>query len=117
MLCPVSTRVDALNVVITLGCAMLFTFAWKHRGKGDGHLTPTQQSPVDVHARAHFYCYSTDMRRLPTIDFEASLEFISLYAQKQPDTGSRLQILDTLQTFDKPSAIGHWDAGAFILFS
>ena len=102
-------RKDALNVVIPLGCAILFTFAWKHRGKGDGHHTPTQKSPVDVHARPHFYCYSTDMRRLPTIDFEASLEFISICAQKQPDTGSQLQILDTLQTFDRTSAIGHWD--------
>jgi hypothetical protein len=100
----------ALDVVIPLGCAIIFTFAWKHRGKGDGKHRVTPQSPVDVHARPHFYCYSTDMRRLPTIDFEASLEFISLCAQKQPDTGSQLQTLDTLQTFDKVSAIGHWDA-------
>ena len=104
------TRVDALDVVIPLGCAILFTFAWKHRGKGDGRHKATEQSPVDVHARPHFYCYSTDMRRLPTIDFEASLEFISICAQKQPDTGSQLQTLDTLQTFCKTSAIGHWDA-------
>ena len=104
------TRHDALNVNIPLGCAVLFTFAWKHRGKGDGAHTATSQSPVAIHARPHFYCLSSDMRKLPTVDFEGSLEFISVCAQKQPDCGSAILALDSLQTFDAASALGHWDA-------
>jgi hypothetical protein len=102
--------IDALNVVIPLGCAILFTFAWKHRGKGDDGHRATTQSPVAVHARPHFYCYSSDLRRMPSIDLEASLEFLSTCALKQPNAGSLIQMLDTLQTFDRVSAAGHWDA-------
>ena len=104
------TRHDALNVNIPLGCAVLFTFAWKHRGKGDDAHTATSQSPVAVHARPHFYCLSSDMRKLPTVDFEASLEFLSVCALNQPDCGSAILALDSLQTFDAASALGHWDA-------
>ena len=39
-------RIDALNVNIPLGCAVVFTFAWKHRGKGDDAHTATSLSPV-----------------------------------------------------------------------
>ena len=103
-------RIDALNVNIPLGCAVVFTFAWKHRGKGDDAHTATSLSPVAVHARPHFYCLSSDVRKLPTIDFEAALEFMSVCAQKQPDCGSKILALDSLQTFDRSSALGHWDA-------
>ena len=103
-------RLDALNVNIPLGCAVVFTFAWKHRGKGDDAHTATSLSPVAVHARPHFYCLSSDVRKLPTIDFEAALEFMSVCAQKQPDCGSTILALDSLQTFDRSSALGHWDA-------
>ena len=103
-------RQDALNVNIPLGCAVLFTFAWKHRGKGDDAHTATSQSPVAIHARPHFYCLSSDMRKLPTVDFEGSLEFVSVCALNQPDCGSAILALDSLQTFDAASAPGHWDA-------
>ena len=102
--------IEALNVDIPLGCAIVFTFAWKHRGKGDDGHVPTEASPVAVHARPHFYCYSSDLRRLPTIDLEATLEFLSFCALKEPDAGSLCQMLDTLQTFDRLSAEGEWDA-------
>ena len=99
----------ALNVNIPLGCAIVFTFAWKHRGKGDDGHKETKEAPVAVHARPHFYCYSSDLRRFPTVDLEACLEFLSICAQKQPDAGSGLFALDTLQTFDRFSAPGHWN--------
>lgn len=102
--------IEALNVDIPLGCAIVFTFAWKHRGKGDDGHVPTEASPVAVHARPHFYCYSSDLRRLPTIDLEATLEFLSFCALKEPDAGSLCQMLDTLQTFDRLSAEGERDA-------
>jgi hypothetical protein len=106
-----SKRKDSvLNVNIPLGCAVVFTFAWKHRGKGDHGHEVTKEAPVAVHARPHFYCFSSDLRRFPTIDFEACLEFLSVCAQKQPDSGSSLFAMDTLQTFDTTSAPGHWEA-------
>ena len=106
-----SKRKDSvLNVNIPLGCAIVFTFAWKHRGKGDDGHEVTKEAPVAVHARPHFYCFSSDLRRFPTIDFEACLEFLSVCAQTQLDSGSGLFALDTLQTFDATSAPGHWKA-------
>ena len=53
---------------------------------------------------------SSDMRKLPTVDFEGSLEFVSVCALNQPDCGSAILALDSLQTFDAASAPGHWDA-------
>jgi hypothetical protein len=103
---------SVLNVDVPLGCAIVFTFAWKHRGKGDDKHNVTAKTPVAVHARPHFYIFNTDLRRLPSYDFEASLEFISICAQKQPgdgsgfDDGSGLFALDTLQTFDG-NVLGH----------
>ena len=103
--------VTALKVHIPLGCAVIFTFAWKHRGKGDDPgFGPTPQCPVPVHARPHFYVYGSDIRKLPTVDCETSLEFISLCSQTLINRGSQLQVLDCLQTFDRSSAPGHFDA-------
>jgi hypothetical protein len=99
-----------LNVNTPLGCAVVFTFAWKHRGKGDDGHVVKNEAPVAVHARPHLYCFSSDLRRFPTVDLEACLEFLSVCAQKQPDAGSGLFALDTLQTFDRTSAPGHRDA-------
>jgi hypothetical protein len=106
-------RMDSvLNVDVPLGCAIVFTFAWKHRGKGDDGHKVTEKAPVAVHARPHFYIFNTDLRRLPSFDFEACLEFLSICAQKQPgdgsgfDDGSGLFALDTLQTFDG-NVLGH----------
>jgi len=87
-------------------------FAWKHRGKGDDKHNVTAKTPVAVHARPHFYIFNTDLRRLPSYDFESCLEFLSICAQKQPgdgsgfDDGSGLFALDTLQTFDG-NVLGH----------
>ena len=100
----------ALKVPVPLGCAVVFTFAWKHRGKGDDPaFQATPQCPVSVHARPHFYAYSSDIRKLPSVDCETSLEFISICSQIQVSRGSQSQILDCLQTFDHSSAPGHDD--------
>ena len=101
----------ALRVDIPLGTAIVFTFAWKHRGKGDNpdHVV-TSQSPVEVHARPHFYVYGRDLRKLPTVDLEATLEFLSICSQNHNNRASQLQVLDCLQTFEPVTALGHWDA-------
>ena len=100
--------VMALKVPVPLGCAVIFTFAWKHRGKGDDpEFSATHDCPVPVHARPHFYAYSSDIRKLPSVDCETSLEFISICSLSRMNRGSQSQILDCLQTFDKTSAPGH----------
>ena len=101
---------SALKVHVPLGCAVVFTFAWKHRGKGDDpEFRVTPHRPVPVHARPHFYAYSSDIRKLPSVDCETSLEFISICSQTVISKGSQSQLLDCLQTFDRSSAPGHWD--------
>ena len=100
--------VTALKVPVPLGCAVIFTFAWKHRGKGDDpNFSATRECPVPVHARPHFYAYSSDIRKLPSVDCETSLEFISICSLSGMNRGSQSQILDCLQTFDRTSAPGH----------
>ena len=100
--------VMALKVPVPLGCAVIFTFAWKHRGKGDDpNFSATRECPVPVHARPHFYAYSSDIRKLPSVDCETSLEFISICSLSGMNRGSQSQILDCLQTFDRTSAPGH----------
>jgi hypothetical protein len=99
-----------LKVHVPLGCAVVFTFAWKHRGKGDDpKFQVTPQCPVSVHARPHFYAYSADIRKLPSVDCETSLEFISICSQPLVSKGSQSQLLDCLQTFDRLSAPGHFE--------
>ena len=98
----------ALKVHIPLGCAVVFTFAWKHMGKGDDpEFRPTHECPVPIHARPHFYAYGVDIRKLPTVDCETSLEFISHCSQKLLNRGSAINVLDCLQTFEPKSAPGH----------
>ena len=100
----------ALKVHVPLGCAVVFTFAWKHRGKGDDpEFEGTPQCPILVHARPHFYAYSADIRKLPSVDCETSLEFISICSQPLVSKGSQSQLLDCLQTFDRLSAPGHFE--------
>jgi hypothetical protein len=102
--------VMALKVPVPLGCAVIFTFAWKHRGKGDDpNFSATRECPVPVHARPHFYAYSSDIRKLPSVDCETSLEFISICSLSGMNRGSQSQILDCLQTFDRTSAPGHYE--------
>ena len=101
----------ALTVDVPLGTAIVFTFAWEHRGKGDSPgFVPNSHSPVEVHARPHFYVYGKDFRKLPTIDLEATLEFASICSQKHNSRASQIQVLDCLQTFDPYTAMGHWNA-------
>jgi hypothetical protein len=103
-----SRNIVALRVDVPLGTAIVFTLAWKHRGKGDNadHVISTR-SPVEVHARPHFYVYGKDLRKLPTVDLESTLEFVSLCSQKETNMASQLQVLECLQTFDHASAFGH----------
>jgi hypothetical protein len=117
-----SKRKESLKVRADLGRAVLFTFSWKHRGKGDNDNSDCDDSEEedgnndtlpDIHARAHFYVYSTDLRKLPTVDVETSLEFMSICANESAgataDAASRLQVLDCLQTFTPETAEGHRD--------
>ncbi len=98
----------------------MFTFSWKHRGKGDcdesdGSGEDHDDALPDIHARPHFYVYSTDLRKLPTVDVETSLEFMSICANDSAgatdttaDADSRLQVLDCLQTFTPETADGQF---------
>ena len=103
-------HIRVLKVKIPLGCAVVFTFAWKHMGKGDDPgFRPTHECPVPVHARPHFYAYGVDIRKLPTVDCETALEFISLCSQKLLNRGAAVHVLDCLQTFEPSSAPGHYE--------
>jgi hypothetical protein len=106
-----SRETGALRVDVPLGTAIVFTLAWKHRGKGDNpdHVVTTR-SPVEVHARPHFYVYGKDLRKLPTVDLESTLEFVSICSKKQSNMASQLQVLECLQTFSRQSAFGHTKA-------
>jgi hypothetical protein len=112
-----SKRKKSLKVRADLGRAALFTFSWRHRGKGDcddsGDEVDDDDLP-EIHARPHFYVYGTDLRKLPTVDVETSLEFMSICANDSAgataDAASRLQVLDCLQTFTPETAAGHRDA-------
>ena len=115
-----SQRGQSLKVRAGLGRAVLFTFSWKHRGKGDRDDSDSSadyndDALPDIHARPHFYVYSTDLRKLPTVDVETSLEFMSICANDSAgataDAASRLQVLDCLQTFTPESADGHKPRG------
>jgi hypothetical protein len=115
-----SRRGQSLKVRANLGRAVLFTFSWKHRGKGDRDDSDSSaeyddDALPDIHARPHFYVYSTDLRKLPTVDVETSLEFMSICANDSAgataDAASRLQVLDCLQTFTPESNDGHKPRG------
>ena len=72
---------NALKVKADLRRAMLLTFFWKHRGKGDNPYHQVRPSyPVPIHERIHFYVFYLDQRMFPTVDIEALLEFLSLCA-------------------------------------
>lgn len=103
-----NTEDAALRVHIPLGCMVLFSFHWLHRGKGD---KVTSLDPAPVHARPHFYLYSRDMRKMPNFDVESSLEFIGICTDKASadDPASKQHALETLQTFTPNSAYGHSD--------
>jgi hypothetical protein len=100
-------NIAALRVPVPLGCMAPFTFFWKHRGKGDKESHKPVKG-VPIHARPHDYNYCSDPRKLPTIDFEATLEFHSTCsnAAAPSDPCSQLQVLECLQTFNR-SSVGH----------
>ena len=97
---------EALRVDVPLGCMVLFTFYWRHRGKGD---VPTGSAQPPVHLRPHIYAYSHDPRKMPTVDFETYLEFTSVCSHRgaREDPCSGLQVMECLQTFDKFFVFGH----------
>jgi len=97
---PLST----LRVEIPLGCMGIFDFLWKHRGKGD-----QCRKKAEIHARPHDYVYSGDPRKFPTMDIEATLEFTGFCSDTaaHDDPGTKLQVLECLQTFTPETAEGH----------
>jgi hypothetical protein len=112
----------ALHVPFDLGRMSIFTFHWRHRGKGDkppvSLVQPAKKaktSPLPskakppVHARPHNYVYTYDPRKHPTYDAEATLEFMGLCHNNVAhfDAASQLQVMECLQTFTPQSALGH----------
>ena len=122
----------ALQVPFDLGRMSIFTFHWRHRGKGDkppevSSVQPAKKaktSPLPskakpsvvekgmqppVHARPHNYVYTYDPRKHPTYDAEATLEFMGLCHNDAAhfDAASQVQVMECLQTFTPQSALGH----------
>jgi hypothetical protein len=105
----------SLRVPVPLGCMVMFTFYWQHRGKGDrkqkvrGQHSTKKKVLAAIHARPHFYAYSPDARKMPTFDTEATLEFTSMCSNhaNHDDAASKIQVMETLQTFTPCSSLGH----------
>jgi hypothetical protein len=52
--------------------------------------------------RSHFYVYSKDLRYLPTVDLEETLEFLACFAHgAELDDATKMVLLDALNTFDQ----------------
>lgn len=87
---------DSLKVPIDLGRACVFRFDWLHHGWS---CLKAGSSKLPVHLRAHFYMLSGLLRDLPVEDLEAMFEFLSVLSLPTMDEGSKLLLLECLQTF------------------
>ena len=85
----------SLKVPIDLGRACVFRFDWLHHGWS----CKTGSSELPVHLRAHFYMLSGLLRDLPVEDLESMFEFLSVISLPTMDEGSKLLLLECLQTF------------------
>ena len=85
-----------LKVPIDLGRACVFRFDWLHHGWSCLDADPAK---LPVHLRAHFYMLSGLLRDLPVEDLEAMFEFLSVISHDTMDEGSKLLLLECLQTF------------------
>ena len=85
----------SLKVPIDLGRACVFRFDWLHHGWSC--IAGSDKLPV--HLRAHFYMLNGLLRDLPVEDLEAMFEFLSVLSLPTMDEGSKLLLLECLQTF------------------
>jgi hypothetical protein len=85
----------SLKVPIDLGRACVFRFDWLHHGWSC--IAGSDKLPV--HLRAHFYMLNGLLRDLPVEDLESMFEFLSVISLPTMDEGSKLLLLECLQTF------------------
>jgi len=86
-----------LKLAIPMGTAVLFRFDFLHHG----WKCADEKNPENllVHFRAHFYLFSGRLLELPTFNFEATLEYLSIVCSNTLDSASKLLLLECLQTF------------------
>jgi hypothetical protein len=90
-------RSGSLKVPIDLGRGCVFRFDWLHHGWSCCDARDSKKLPV--HFRAHFYMLSGLLRDLPVQDLESMFEFLSALSHDEMDEGTRLLLLECLQTF------------------
>ena len=86
----------SLKVRIDLGRGCVFRFDWLHHGWSCRRSDITK---LPVHLRAHFYMLSGALQDLPVQDLESMFEFLSAISHDEMDEGTRLLLLECLQTF------------------
>ena len=87
----------SLKVPIDLGRGCVFRSDWLHHGWSCCDALDPNKLPV--HFRAHFYMLSGLLRDLPIQDLESMFEFLSAISHDEMDEGTRLLLLECLQTF------------------
>lgn len=93
----VSDTWKSLRLDIPIGTAAVFRFDFLHHGWKC--IDEDKPSELPVHFRAHFYLFSGFLPALPTVDFEATLEFLSVLSLDSKNAASGLLMLECLQTF------------------
>jgi hypothetical protein len=87
----------SLRLDIPIGQCVIFRFDFFHHGWKC--VDDTGKYELPVHFRAHFYLFCESLRELPVPDFEAALEFLSCLSHGDMDDGTKLLLLECLQTF------------------
>jgi hypothetical protein len=85
----------SLRLDIPIGQCVLFRFDFLHHG----WKCANPHFDLPVHFRAHFYLFCGSLRELPVPDFEAALEFLCCLSHDGMDDGTKLLLLECLQTF------------------
>lgn len=88
---------NSIRLDIPIGQCVIFRFDFLHHGWKCDDETGVYELPV--HFRAHFYLFCGSLRELPVPDFEAALEFLSCLSHDDMDDGTKLLLLECLQTF------------------
>jgi hypothetical protein len=101
---PSSASIAAtLKLAIPMGRAVLFRFDWLHHGWKC--VDERDLDALRVHFRAHFYLLSGVLRELPTVDLEATFEFLSALSHEDLDDATKLLLLECLETFVPVSTV------------
>lgn len=88
---------SSLKLSIPIGTAVLFRFDFFHHGWKC--VDDDDKDTLPVHFRAHFYLFSGFLPALPVVNFEATLEFLSVLSHDDVDDATLLLLLECLQTF------------------